>query len=102
MVRKRARNGAASGVPADLASVTLADVQKERRLELGMEGHRFFDLVRWKLQDILIDQPLMRYFNGAPATPIYCTFTPGKNDFMPIPQIEVENSNFNLVQYTGW
>jgi len=44
----------------------------------------------------------MRYFNGAPATPIYCTFTPGKNDFMPIPQIEVENSNFNLVQYTGW
>jgi starch-binding outer membrane protein, SusD/RagB family len=102
MIRKRARNGAATGVPADLASVSLTDVQKERRLELGMEGQRFFDLVRWKMQDILPDQPLMRYANGAPTTPIYCTFTPGKNDFMPIPQIEVVNSNFNLVQYSGW
>jgi len=102
MVRKRARNGAATGVPADLTSCALADVQNERRLELGMEGHRFFDLVRWKQQDILIDQPLMRYFNGEPTTPIYCQFTVGKNEFLPIPQVEVVNTNYSLVQYPGW
>jgi len=103
LIRKRARNGAASGVPADLASVTLADIQKERRLELGMEGHRLFDLVRWKMQSILTGQALLKNFEGVPQEKFeYSQFTPGKNDFMPIPQIEVENSNFNLVQYTGW
>ena len=104
MIRKRARNGAATGVPVDFTgTATLQDVIKERRLELAMEGQRFFDLVRWKMQDRLTGIPLMNFRSGVRQTsPISCSFTSGKNDFIPIPQQEVINSNNNLVQYPGW
>jgi starch-binding outer membrane protein, SusD/RagB family len=103
LIRKRARNGAATGVPANLSSVTLDDIIKERHLELALEGSRFFDLVRWGKQDILTDQPLQKYLGGVvQSSPVACQFTPGKNDFFPIPLVEVINSNNNLVQYPGW
>jgi hypothetical protein len=102
MIRKRARNGASTGVPADLSSVTFEDIVKERHLELALEGHRFFDLVRWKKQDILVEHPLQKYLGGVEQTPIISQFTTGKNDFFPIPLQEIINSNNNLVQYPGW
>jgi len=103
MIRKRARNGASTGVPADLTSVDLEKVVNERHLELALEGHRFFDLVRWKKQDILTDQPLQKYLGGvAQANPFLCQFSSPKNDFFPIPQTEIDNTNGSLVQYPGW
>ncbi|MCF8360612.1 MAG: RagB/SusD family nutrient uptake outer membrane protein [Prolixibacteraceae bacterium] len=102
LIRKRARNGAASGVPADLTSVSFEDIVKERQLELALEGHRFFDLVRWNRQEILVEHPLQKYLGGVEQTPIYSQFTVGKNDFFPIPEVEVINSNYNLEQYPGW
>ena len=39
-------------------------------LELGMEGHRFFDLVRWHIADVELntylqkEQQLRTYLNG--------------------------------------
>ena len=63
----------------------------ERRLEMGMEGSRFFDLRRWGIasktlndyfkaeaKDVYDGQPYAEYYKDA-------HFTPGKNEFWPIP-----------------
>jgi tetratricopeptide (TPR) repeat protein len=59
------------------------DILKERRLELAMEGDRFFDLVR----------------TGQAAT-VLQGFTKGKNELFPIPQQEVIVSH--LAQNPGY
>lgn len=96
MIRTRARMCGNTGVPADLSgTVSFDQVVKERRVELAMEGFRFFDLVRWNMA--------VEKLNG--------TETPGgfpinyespKDDFMPLPAREVSLSGGSLQQYPGW
>jgi len=67
----RARVGLPS-IPA-----TLDNIYKERRLELATEGHRWFDLVR----------------TGKAATVLAADgFTTGKNEILPIPLTELNNT----------
>jgi len=76
-------------------------VQYERILELGMEGHRFFDLVRWGIANteintyLLKEKNLRTYLNGV-------QFTPNKNEYFPIPQTEIDKSNGSLRQNPGY
>ena len=103
MIRKRARNGAATGVPEDLNNVNFEDIMKERQRELAMEGHRFFDLVRWAKTEIMVGQPLQNYLGGVTqASPVSCDFTIGTNEFFPLPLVEIINSNGSLKQYPGY
>jgi starch-binding outer membrane protein, SusD/RagB family len=82
-------------------------VRAERRLELGMEGQRFFDLRRWGIADTAVNNyvtteaPRISYLAGAAGV-----FVRPKYDFYPLPSVQVELSKVNgvcqLQQNTGW
>lgn len=66
-------------------------VQFEERLELGMEGHRRFDLVRWGVAD----QILNAYYPAEAKKRTYLAgvkFIKGQHEYFPIPLQEIFNS----------
>ena len=78
------------------ATFTAANAMKavvfERRLELAMEGHRFFDLVRWGTAASVINTYIAR---EKPRRPLKAnaSFAANKNEYSPIPQSEIDNLN---------
>ncbi len=74
----------------DKAVATKA-VRFERRIELGMEGHRFFDLVRWGVAA----QVKTAYYAKDGVRRGYlrtASFTTGKNEVFPIPAKAITQS----------
>lgn len=89
-VRQRAREGNNAILP-DI-TVTNKDqlrdiILRERRVELALEGHRFWDLVRT---------------NKATAVLGPLGFVAGKHELLPIPQTEIDLSQGALDQNPGW
>lgn len=72
------------------AAVARNAVRFERKLELGMEGHRFFDLVRWGIADVAINAFLTYEKPKLSAGYGGATFTKGKNEYFPIPQTQID------------
>lgn len=107
MVRARARGTSSALLPAfPYGSYTdnQADLRKairhERRIELALEGHRFFDLVRWG-----IAADVMNAYGeneSAEVKQYIQPFVTGKHELFPIPETEINLSNNKLKQNPGY
>lgn len=109
MVRERASKSTKKDVEAvsrklnvaskDLPKVTAADdlrkaVRHERRVELAMEYHRLYDLIRWNsLVTTMKEYSQKPSSNGKGGN-----YTAGKNEIFPIPQVEIDRSGGSIVQ----
>jgi starch-binding outer membrane protein, SusD/RagB family len=68
-------------------------VRFERRLELALEGQRFFDLVRWKIAKTTLESYHnfeKNYTAAASGSGGSYSFDDSKDDYMPIPQQEID------------
>jgi hypothetical protein len=87
-------------------AIAINAIQVERRLELAMEGQRFFDLRRWGnfktvLNDyIAIEKTRQTYLNAAGVA------VEDRHRWFPLPPVQIELSKVNgtpaLKQNTGW
>jgi len=71
-------------------------VQFERRLELAMEGQRFFDLARWDAGTGTMATILNAYAKRDAAVVPYMStinFVKGKSEYFPIPQDQIDHEN---------
>ena len=92
------------------AATARTAVRYERRLELAMEGQRFFDLRRWGIADVTMNGYLTGVGGGnekarRPYLVAAEAFT-ARHFLYPIPQIQIELSKVGganrLTQNTGW
>jgi starch-binding outer membrane protein, SusD/RagB family len=79
------------------ADQATAAIRHERLVELAMEGHRFYDLVRWGVAESVLDTYIARekgrmtYLEGA-------DFRAPEDEYLPIPEGVIAQSKGNLTQ----
>ena len=97
--RVRARVG------LDPVPATHENIMRERRLELSLEGIRYFDLLRQGLEvaNQELTQSGIRGPNYEGDQQLFdVTFNTATRGFLPIPQTEVDLSGGNFVQNSGY
>lgn len=84
-------------------------IQQERMIEMAFEGHRYFDLRRWKLAQHYFSMPIYGMDNDQTDANLYYTkkeisqrsFIAPRDYLQPIDAAELIK-NSNLVQNPGW
>lgn len=103
------------GMPAIPSSVSgealRARLYNERRIELAFESHRFFDIRRWKIANVIENRPIRGLDILKNLTTGATTYTPvqllvknpyqDKMNLLPIETTEIQR-NPELKQTTGW
>lgn len=86
-------------------------IKRERRIELAFEDHRYWDLLRWKDAESVLNQPLkgIKVIKNTDDTFSYSEFTVENRVFIapkmynyPIPQTEISKSKGLMIQNPGW
>jgi len=97
---------------AGLSQTEMRDaIRRERQVELAFEEHRFYDVRRWKIAEVTENVPaygIDAQINGVDT--VYTRkvalsgrlFDAGKNYFLPIPRTEIQASNNQLAQTSGY
>ena len=102
------RRGGLPDLPAGLSKEDMRErIRRERRIELAMENHRFFDVRRWKIAEVVDNRSVRRINVSATGTITYPiwgnrVFDRTRHYLFPIPQLEVEKSDGVLTQNPGW
>ena len=111
LVRQRASVGMPA-LPAGLSQSQMRDaIRKERRVELAFEEHRFYDVRRWKIADVVEGAPAggMLVVKNSDGSFTYTRKTAldgkaffTKNYWLPIPRSEILASGNQLTQNNGY
>ena len=110
-VRRRSRM---PDLPDNLTQTEMRErIRRERRIELAFERHRFWDVRRWKIAEVVDKGPVHKVaitVNGTDTTysyPVVQTrvFDATRHYWMPIPQAEIDKAGkkaVNFKQNPGW
>lgn len=83
--------------------LTLENIKKERRFELAFEGVRYYDLLRWKDENVITaNQTEIPIFNRKLSAKKSIVFRAETGGFLPIPQTQIDLSNGLVTQNPGW
>ena len=97
------------GLKADMTKEEMRKlIQNERRIELAFEEHRYFDIRRWRMAEVIYSQPLkgMSIISNSGGTTykvvdVMHVSWDNMRYLYPIPYSEV-NKNSNMVQNPKW
>ncbi|GAB3420796.1 RagB/SusD family nutrient uptake outer membrane protein [Niabella aquatica] len=74
----------------------------ERKLELAMEGERFFDLVRWGVADQVLNNEYISKEKTLRTYLVNSKFTKNRDEYFPIPQAQINFSGGLYQQNPGY
>ena len=79
-------------------------IRNERRVELAGEGLRYYDILRWRIAEKVLNKEIVSYeISGVLPLKIIETrvFNPNKHYVWPLPQSAIDKAK-NLVQHSEW